>query len=99
MNPCWDSVAATAIGGAKKQTIFKRSSQLVDNYIDDDDENFAGPPEFKSDFGTAIAVALEKQMFNQPDTGSSDSKTKKKKKQRKTVLFSTGLPGRSFMGN
>lgn len=89
VNPCWES-AAPATTGAKKQTIFKRSSY---NGSDDDEEVVAGPPEFKSDFGTAIAVALEKQMFN-----PSDSKTKKKK--RNTVLFSTGtLPGRSFKGN
>lgn len=92
-NPSWD----TATNGAKKQTIFKRSSYNADDYIDDDDEDVAGPPEFKSDFGTAIATALEKQMFNQADPGTSDGKVKKKK--RNTVLFSTGLPGRSFKGN
>lgn len=87
-NPCWET--AVPVAGAKKQTIFMRSSY---NASDDEDEDVvARPPEFKSDFGTAIAVALEKQMF-QP----SDSKTKKKK--RNTVLFSTGLPGRSFKGN
>lgn len=96
VNPCWES-ALPAVSGAKKQTIFKRSSyNAADDYIEDD-EDVAGPPEFKSDFGTAIAVALEKQMFNQADSGASDSKTKKKK--RNTVLFSTGLPGRSFKGN
>lgn len=93
VNACWESVTP-AISGAKKQTIFKRSS-AADDYIDDDD--VAGPPEFKSDFGTAIAVALEKQMFNQTDSGAGDGKMKKKK--RNTVLFSTGLPGRSFKGN
>lgn len=92
MNPCWES-SVPAVSGAKKQTIFKRSSyNVTDDNIDDDVDNDAGPPEFKSDFGTAIAVALEKQMFS-----PSDSKTKKKK--RNTVLFSTGLPGRSFKGN
>jgi len=99
VNPCWES-ATPATSGAKKQTIFKRSPYSAsDDYIDDDDgnEDVAGPPEFKSNFGTAIAVALEKQMFNQSDAGVSDRKTKKKK--RNTVLFSTGLPGRSFKGN
>lgn len=91
VNPCWES--AVPVSGAKKQTIFKRSSyHASDDNIDDVDADIVGPPEFKSDFGTAIAVALEKQMFN-----PSDSKTKKKK--RNTVLFSTGLPGRSFKGN
>jgi len=93
VNPSWET-ATTVVSGAKKQTIFKRSPyNASDDYIDDEDEDVAGPPEFKSDFGTAIAVALEKQMFN----GPTDSKTKKKK--RNTVLFSTGLPGRSFKGN
>lgn len=95
VSPCWDSAIPT-VSGAKKQTIFKRLSHASDDYIDDE-EDIAGPPEFKSDFGTAIATALEKQMFNQIDASSSDRKMKKKK--RNTVLFSTGLPGRSFKGN
>lgn len=93
-SPCWESTAPTVVNGAKKQTIFKYNASDETTVDDDDDEGVAGPPEFRSDFGTAIAVALEKQMFNPQQ---SDSKTKKKK--RNTVLFSTGLPGRSFKGN
>ncbi len=94
VNPTWESFAPAA-SGAKKQTIFKRTSYNASDVEDDDgDDDVAGPPEFKSDFGTAIAVALEKQMFN-----ANDSKKSSKKKKRNTVLFSTGLPGRSFKGN
>ncbi|XP_037043910.1 RING finger protein 10 [Bradysia coprophila] len=90
-SPSWNS-AGPSDGAIRKQTISTRSSYNASDDNIDDDDDMAAPPEFRSDFGTAIAVALEKQMFQ-----SGDGKTKKKK--RNTVLFSTGLPGRSFKGN
>lgn len=91
-SPSWNS-SGPSDSVARTQRISTRSSyNASDDNIDDDGDDLAAPPEFRSDFGTAIAVALEKQMFQ-----SADGKTKKKK--RNTVLFSTGLPGRGFKGN
>lgn len=65
--------------------------------FDDDDDELARAPEFKSSFGTAIAEALNKSTGKNRQFSSINSEMatsnggggKQKKKNKKTILFST----------
>ena len=52
-----------------------------------DDDNFAAPPTYKSSFGDALCTALEN--MTPPSGAPSNGKSKKGKKSKKKVLFST----------
>ena len=52
-----------------------------------DDDNFAAPPNYQSSFGDALCAALE--SMPPPSGPTSGVKSKKGKKAKKKVLFST----------
>lgn len=75
-------------------------SESVDELFDEDDvEAAARPPEFRPDYGAAIAQALNQQAILNSVTGGANRKNgqKQKKKKASTVLFSTNV--RSYNGN
>lgn len=77
----------------------KQSSESEYDDMDEiDGELAARAPEFKSSFGTAIAEAMFNKSLDAAIGASiNSSSVGKKKKNKKTILFSTG--GRSFNGN
>lgn len=87
---------------AAKSPTMRPAKQTSDGEYDDVDEAYgelaARAPEFKSSFGTAIAEAMFNKSLDVAIGASMvSSSVGKKKKNKKTILFSTG--GRSFNGN
>lgn len=87
---------------AATKTITRPAKQTSESEYDDvdeiDGELAARAPEFKSSFGTAIAEAMFNKSLDAAIGASiGGSSVGKKKKNKKTILFSTG--GRSFNGN
>lgn len=87
---------------AAAKTLTRPVNQPSESEYDDvdeiDSELAARAPEFKSSFGTAIAEAMfNKSLDTAIGASIGSSSVGKKKKNKKTILFSTG--GRSFNGN
>lgn len=79
---------------SQKQEISKTKNSLsMDSDCDLEDDEYLRVPEFKSSFNAAIAEALEKVNINEmKDDGNHQTRNgSKKKKNKKTVLFSTGI--------
>lgn len=92
------------VKGEKKSTDVS-AKEMSENDDDGDDDDLArAPPEFKSSFGTAIAEALNKSAskskqlsVNNFEMGTAKGMNngcagvggKQKKKNKKTILFST----------
>jgi len=63
------------------------ASIAEEKVVGSEDENFAAPPTYQSSFGDALCAALEGMT---PPSGTSNSgKSKKGKKPKKKLLFST----------
>lgn len=83
----------TQITGSNLTTTIRQRQQSDSDYGDDMEET-ARAPEFRQSFSNAIAQALE-AVASKGGSGAAQPKGKKKK-NKKTVLFSTGM---AFNGN
>lgn len=83
----------TQITGSNVTTSTIRQRQQSDSDYGDDFEETARAPEFRQSFSNAIAQALEAVATK---GGGGAAQSKGKKKNKKTVLFSTGM---AFNGN
>lgn len=109
----WPTLAAPTTKAAPTFVEYRSSPPVVvrpthrisecDDYLPDDNDYDAddarAPPDFRSSFGNAVAEAMHNKEV-QAALAASLSKAGtngKKKKNKKTILFSTG--GRTFNGN
>lgn len=93
--PIFAEFRSSAAAAAPRQT--RRISESDEDYELDADARV--PPDFNASFGNAIAEAMHNKAV-QAALAASLSKPGaggKKKKNKKTILFSTG--GRTFNGN